>query len=198
MFQIALPRGRQWALVIAVLAMVMADGASAQEPQNPPPVSPGGEPLTSRLVKTGLYLIEGGGANSLLRFSAKGSILVDGKRPGNYRALMSQVRRISKISDHPVRVLIVTDHHEDHTGNNAQFLAAGIPILAQQNAKRRFTNQPDGSKAAAETLTYDREYTLRLGGVEVHLKHFGNARTGGDTVVYFPNLRVVAVGDLFT
>ena len=45
-------------------------------------------------------------------------------------------------------------------------------------------------------MTYDREYTLRLGGVEARLMHFGKARTNGDTVVYFPNLKVVAVGDL--
>ena len=47
-------------------------------------------------------------------------------------------------------------------------------------------------------MTYENDYALRLGGVEVQLKHFGNAHTGGDSVVYFPNLRVVVIGDLFT
>jgi glyoxylase-like metal-dependent hydrolase (beta-lactamase superfamily II) len=186
-------------LAIVVLAMAIALAASAQDHQEKPSVSPGGEKLTSHLVKTGLYLIAGGGGNSLLRFSANGSILVDGKLPGNYRALMSQVRRISKMSDLPVRVLIVTDHHDNHTGNNAQFLAAGIPIIAQENAKRNFSSdKADGATAAAPTVTYDRDYALRLGGVEVLLKHFGRAHTNGDTVVYFPNLKVVAVGHLFT
>jgi cyclase len=200
MSSITVPGSRRCVLAIVVLAMAIALAASAQDRQEKPsPASPGGEKLTSHLVKTGLYLIEGGGANSLLRFSANGLILVDGKLPGNYRALMSQVRRISKISDLPVRVLIVTDHHENHTGNNAQFLAAGIPIIAQENAKRNFsTDKPDGATAAAPTVTYDRDYALRLGGVEVLLKHFGRAHTDGDTVVYFPNLKVVAVGDLFT
>jgi glyoxylase-like metal-dependent hydrolase (beta-lactamase superfamily II) len=180
--------------------MAITLAAFAQDnQQKPSPVSPGGEKLTSHLVKTGLYLIAGGGANSLLRFSANGLILVDGKLPGNYRALMSQVRRISKLSDLPVRVLIVTDHHENHTGNNAQFLAADVPIIAQVNAKRNFsTREPDGATAGVPTVTYDRDYALSLGGVEVLLKHFGPAHTDGDTVVYFPNLKVVAVGDLFT
>lgn len=146
------------------------------------------------------YLIAGGGANSLVRFSVTGLILVDGKLPGRHRALMSQVRRILRISDLPVKVLIVTNHHENRTGNNAQFLAAGIPIIAQENAGRRLRGPApgDGRTALAEIVGYDRDYSLRQGGIEVQLRHFGPARTDGDTVVYFPNLKVIAVGDLFT
>ena len=199
MFPLRAARRLHWFLAIAGLA-TMALAASAQDlEKKPSPMGPGGEQLTSHLIRTGLYLIAGGGANSLLRFSANGLILVDGKLPGHHRALMAQVRRIAKISDLPVRVLIVTDHHENHTGSNAQFLAAGVSIIAQENAKRNFAaHEPAGAPAAAPTLTYDREHTLRMGGVEVHLKHFGRAHTSGDTVVYFPHLKVVAVGDLFT
>src|SRR4029077_15755421 len=68
--------------------------------------------LNIQLVKTGLFLISGGGANSLLRLSADGLILVDGKRAENYAALKSQVRTISRITDTPVRVVVVTNHHE--------------------------------------------------------------------------------------
>ena len=155
--------------------------------------------LTAQLVKTGLYLISGGGANSLLRFSPKGLILVDGKRLENYAALRSQVRSISKITDLPLQVVILTNHHEDHSGTNAKFLAAGVQIIAQENVKSNLaTYHPSGETIAAPTVTYTNDYTLQLGGVEVKLMNFGSAYTGGDTVVYFPNLKVVAVGDLFT
>jgi cyclase len=190
-----------WQCMIMLMVLIIAASVAAQTPQDKEPPSKGaGEvTLTTQLVKTGLYLISGGGGNALLRLSANGLILVDGKLPGNYRALMSQVRKITKLSDMSVRVLIVTDHHEDHTGNNAQFLAAGVPIIAQANAKNRLPAYPPVSeKAPTPIVTYDRDYTLRLGGVEVQLFHFGNAHTSGDTVVYFPNLKVVAVGDLFT
>jgi glyoxylase-like metal-dependent hydrolase (beta-lactamase superfamily II) len=161
--------------------------------------SQGGAAMTAQLVKTGLYLISGGGGNTLLRFSANGLILVNGKLPDNYRPLMSQVRKISKISDLPVRGVIVTDHHEDHNGNNAKFLAAGVQIIAQENVKQRLTaDNSSGGRIAPPTFTYARDFTLHLGGVEVQLRHFGNAHTNGDTVVYFPNLKVIAVGDLFT
>lgn len=133
------------------------------------------------------------------RVCPRGLILVNGKLPDNYRPLMSQVRKISKISDLPVRGLIVTDHHEAHTGNNAKFLAAGVQIIAQENLKHLLiADNSSGEKKALPTFTYARDFNLRLGGVEIQLKHFGNAHTKGDTVVYFPNLKVVAVGDLFT
>jgi glyoxylase-like metal-dependent hydrolase (beta-lactamase superfamily II) len=112
---------------------------------------------------------------------------------------MSQVRRINKIADLPVKFLIVTDHQASHAGNNAQFLAAGIQIIAQENAARRFSGASSGGGTTTGTIvTYDREYNLREGGIEVQLRHFGRARTDGDTVVYFPHQKVVAVGDLFT
>ncbi len=183
--------------VIFLLAMVAT--ASAQNSPAAPGKSANEVTMTAQLVKTGLYLISGGGGNTLLRFSANGLILVDGKSPDNYRALMSQVRKISKISDLPVRAIIVTDYHEDHTGNNAKFLTAGVQIIAQENVKQNLiANHPSDVKAALPTFTYVKDFTMRLGGVEAQLKHFGNAHTNGDTVVYFPNLKVVAVGELFT
>jgi len=154
---------------------------------------------TLQLVKTGLFLISGGGANSLLRLSANGEILVDGKHPENHAALMSQVRKISRITDMPVRVVILTNHHEDRAGTTAKFLVAGAQIVAQENVANNLTaNHTSDEKVALPTITYGRDYTLQLGGIEVQLMHFGNACTNGDTVVYFPNLKVVAVGDLFT
>lgn len=181
--------------------MTTAIGVSAQSPREPaPPAKGAGDvALSTDLVKTGLYVIVGGGGNTLLRFSANGLILVDGKLPGNYRALMSQVRKLNKLGDLSVRVLVVTDHRETHTGNNAQFLAAGVPIVAQENARKRLPEYPPASgKAPTPIVTYDHDYVVRLGGVDAQLMHFGNAHTDGDTVVYFTNLKVIAVGDLYT
>ena len=185
-------------LAMLLLAMAHAAAASAQAPTVParPPPDPR---FTADLVKTGLYVIYGEGGNTLLRFTPSGSILVGGKLPGNYRPLMSQVRRISKFGDLPVRVLVVNDHHEYYTGTNAQFLAAGVPIVAQEKAARRLGTYtlPEG-KTAPAIVTYDREYTIKMGGIDVQFFNFGNAHTDGDTVAYFTNLKVVAVGDLYT
>jgi cyclase len=185
--------------VIALLAMVGVVTSSAVAAEEQRGSGSQEAKLNIQLVKTGLFLISGGGANSLLRLSANGLILVDGKRPENYAPLKSQVRTISRITDTPVRVVILTNHHEDRSGTNAKFLAAGAQIIAQENVARNLaTYHPLSGQISPPTITYPNDYALRLGGVEVKLMHFGNAHTDGDTVVYFPNLKVVAVGDLFT
>ena len=187
--------------LISIPSIVVALTASAQSPKEGevPVNAENAVTLTADLVKTGLYVIFGGGSNTLMRLSANGLILVDGKLPGNYRPLASQVRKINKLSDLPTRVLILTNHHQSHTGTNAQFQAAGIPVVAQQNTKSRLAAfQPASGKEAAPVIGFDREYKLQLGGVEVQLMHFGDAFTNGDAVVYFTNLKVIAIGDLFT
>jgi cyclase len=72
------------------------------------------------------------------------------------------------------------------------FVTECCRILAHQNLKQHLD-----TKGAPQTKTYDHDFTIKLGGIEAQLFHFGNAHTNGDTVVYFPNLKVVAVGDLF-
>src|SRR5215472_17831389 len=132
---------------IALLAMVGIVTSSALAAEEQRGSGSQGPKLTLQLVKTGLFLISGGGANSLLRLSANGEILVDGKHPENHAALMSQVRKISRITDMPVRVVILTNHHEDRSGTNAKFLAAGAQIIAQENvATSLATSQAYGEK----------------------------------------------------
>jgi len=153
--------------------------------------------LNGTLVKTGLFLISGGGGNSLLRLSANGFILVDGKLPGNYDATVALAKKLS-YSEQPIRILVNTDHHENHTALNKEFIEAGTFVLAQENVKKNLADFRSSLRAIAlPDRTYDQEFTIKLGGIEVQLLHFGNAHTDGDTVVYFPDLKVVAVGDLY-
>lgn len=147
-------------------------------------------------------MITGGGSNTLMRLSASGTIVVDAKLPGQYRPLMSQMRRINKLSDLPTRVLIVTDHHEQHTGNLPQFVAAGVAVLVQEKGVPRLPALPaptaSAARAAGPVVTYDKDYRLRMGGVEVQVFHYGSGHTDNDAVVYFPDLKVVALGDLMS
>jgi glyoxylase-like metal-dependent hydrolase (beta-lactamase superfamily II) len=156
-----------------------------------------GPSLTPTLVKTGLYEISGAGANSLVRFSGSGQIVVDGGTAGSYRALMSQVRRLSRLSDLPVQFLILTNHFSNRSANTAQFAGRGVRIIAHENAARRLSNgRPGVDTGIVPVLTYETSHPLRVGGVQMNLYHFGHARTDGDTVVDFTNLKIVAVGDL--
>jgi cyclase len=183
---------------IVLLAMAVGIAASAQYNNQQKVLKNGADDMTlnAQLVRTGLYLFSSTGSNTLLRLSAAGLVLVDGQPAANYDILRARVR---KISDQPIRALILTDHYASHTGSDAKFLSDGTRIIAQENVKRNLVScDPPGGVIVPPSMTYDGEYMLRLGGVEAQLLHFGNARTSGDTVVYFPNLKVVAVGDLFS
>lgn len=156
-----------------------------------PPIQP---------VKPGLYIVTGAGANSLVRVTNDGVILVDGKLPGdqNYSGLIDQIKTVT---DKPVKFVIVTHHHADHTGNNAKFLEAGAQVVGHANlAKNLETYQSPNfnAHAAMPSITYDKEYVVRLGGVTVEVKHFGRSHTSGDSVVYFPDLKAVALSDALT
>jgi cyclase len=151
-------------------------------------------------IKPALYMVTGAGANSLIRITNDGVILVDGKLPGdqNYSGLIDQIKTVT---DKPVKFVIVTHHHADHTGNNAKFLAAGAQIVAHANlAKNLETYQSPNfdAHAAMPSITYDKEYVVRLGGAAVEVKHFGRSHTSGDSVVYFRDLKVVALSDALT
>jgi glyoxylase-like metal-dependent hydrolase (beta-lactamase superfamily II) len=195
------------AVVVCSAGLLAISVSSARDPPatTGPLADAADETLSAELVKTGLYLISSSSGNSLMRLSARGSILVDGQRPHTYRTQMSQVRKISKLSDLPVRALILTDHHENHAGNAVEFESAGVPLIAQENLWQRIsldTAGPIGHAGGGPTqslrVSYARDYVLQMGGVQMKLIHFGNAYTDEDTVVYFPDLKVVAIGDLFT
>lgn len=151
--------------------------------------------LTTQYLKTGLFVFSGAGGNSVLRLSGNGLIVVDGNHAENYDELR---RRIHRISEQPVRVLVNTDHFEQHTGTNAKFLESGTRVVGQANEKGLLENySPATGKIALPSDTFDREQKLNFGLVEVDLLHFGKGRTGADTVVYFPDLQAVALGDLY-
>ncbi len=183
------------ALKTAVLIAALAALAPAQQ-QNK---GGGGQPVQPiQQVKPGFYMIAGAGANSEVRVTNTGLIVVDGKLPGeqNYNALMEQIK---SVTSQPVKYLIVTHHHPDHTGNNDRFLAAGVQVIGHENLKANLAASNAKSVPASPNVTYPgADYTLRLGGVEVQVHHYGHAHTSGDSVVYFPDLKVVVVSDVIT
>jgi len=159
----------------------------------------GGQPVQPiQMLKPGLYVVPGGGANSIVRVTNEGVILVDTKLPGeaNYNGLMEQIR---SVTPQPVKVVIVTHHHADHTGNNDRFISAGAQVIGhEQLAKNLDTYQFDPRPAKPSATYTTAEHTVRLGGVEVRVLHLGRAHTGGDSVVYFPDVKVVATSDAVT
>lgn len=152
--------------------------------------------LTASYVKTGLFVIAGGGGNTVLRLSGNGLILVNGKDAEHYDEL---TRRVRKIVDQPIRIEINTDHYAGHNGTNARFAADNIEVVVQENAAHRLQiGESTPSKPSPKFWTYHDQKTLHFGPVEVQLLHFGSAHTDGDTVVFFPDLQAIAIGRLYS
>src|ERR1700684_757776 len=87
-----------------------------------------------RLLKPNLYMITGGGANTLVRVTPEGVIVVDTKNPGEnrYDRIMEEIR---SVTDKPVKYVLNTHHHPDHVGNNKQFVDAGATVIQLEALK---------------------------------------------------------------
>jgi cyclase len=152
--------------------------------------------LTSMQIKPGLFLITGAGGNTTVRVASDGLIVVDTKNLGDqfYNALMAQIK---EISTQPVKWAVVTHHHQDHSGNIKKFTDAGVQVVAHENLKKNLvTYNPQQGKPGDPNVTYDKKYTIKQGGAKVEVYHYGRAHTSGDSIVYFPDLKVVQTGDV--
>ena len=184
----------------ALLGLPMACVA-AEAPAPARATSVDAHALVTELVKPGLYRIDGGGASAtLVRVSPNGLIVVDAKDAGVYGLLMAELERIAKVSNPPIRALILTGSTRAQAGNADRFVDAGIPLIVQKNAltTRREAASTGASAAPSRVISYDTDYRLVSGGVVVEVEHVGRGRSGADSIVLFPDLRVAAVGELFT
>lgn len=166
-----------------------------------PPAGKGGAPKAGatvekiRTLKPNLYMITGGGANTLVRVTPEGLIVADTKNPGdeNYARVMEEIRSVTQA---PVRWVINTQHHPDHVGTNQKFMDAGAQVLAVEALARFMASDPRTKDIPGRpTVTFPKDYTLNFGGARVELKFLGPGHSGGDTLVIFPAEKILMVGD---
>jgi cyclase len=151
-----------------------------------------------RELKPNLYMITGGGANTLVRVTPEGLIVVDTKNPGddNYNRVIEEIKSVSNL---PVKYVFNTHHHPDHVGTNQKFIDAGAQVIALDALKTRMASDPRTKDIPGlPTQTFAKDYTLKFGGAEVQAHSYGRGHTGDDTMVYFPDLKVVMVSDQIT
>jgi glyoxylase-like metal-dependent hydrolase (beta-lactamase superfamily II) len=156
----------------------------------------GGAPAIKPVAnKTGLYMVTGLGGNTTVRVTNDGLVVVDTKNLGeaNYNQLMDQIKTVSTA---PVKFAVVTHVHQDHSGNTDSFIKAGAKVVAHENLKKNLeTYTAPAGKPGTPNELYAKDYTIKLGGVEVQVHHYAAGHTSGDSIVYFPDLKVVAMGD---
>jgi glyoxylase-like metal-dependent hydrolase (beta-lactamase superfamily II) len=169
------PDSRIWAA--ALFALLPAAPAQAQAN------------ATIEQVRDGLYVITGIGGNIAVRVTDEGVVVVDTGSPGRFEEVE---RLVAFVTSEPIRHVVNTHLHPDHTGGNQQ-VSDDIELLAHSATFDLMLRR--GLPAAPRTVFSD-ERAIQIGDVEVRAMYLGAGHTGGDVVAYFPDLRVVHVGDL--
>ena len=142
-------------------------------------------PLTLNKVKDDLYEIEGDGGNVAVYITNEGVILVDDKFEQDHEQIVDKVK---SVTSQPIKYIISTHYHADHSGGNAKFLPTA-EIISTANApnnivEHKQSNAPPGMVPARVTFT--QEAAVFLGGKEVRAHYFGRGHTNGDARDLFP------------
>lgn len=194
---------RQLARLALALLLVIGSYATPAYAQMPADFSKIEVKVTDLGNKT--YLLEGAGGNVTIAVGTDGIIMVDGQYAPMHDKLKAAIARISPL---PIKYLINTHFHGDHTGGNAAFHADGATIVSQDNIRVRLaagtTNGITGIKTppqpadALPTDTYvGGQKIIEAGGRRAILTHINNAHTDGDTFVFFADANVLCTGDVF-
>ena len=157
-------------------------------------------------VAGSVYMLEGAGGNIGASVGDDGIVIVDDQ----YAPLADKIQTALKgITDKPVRFVINTHYHGDHTGGNAYFQKQA-PIIAQDNVRKRLEsggsagnggsihmdNKPV-DRGALPIITFDHDVTVHLNGEDIRALYFPAGHTDGDSIIFFPKSNVVHMGDDF-
>jgi len=157
-------------------------------------------------VKDNLYVVTGGrglgaqsggvAGNTTVFVANGGVVLIDTKYAGLGKEILAQVK---SVTGKPITTIINTHTHGDHTGGNGEF-GRTVEFIAHENTKTNMARMSEFTGENAAFLpkkTYKDTMSL-LGGTErIDLHYFGAGHTNGDTVIVFPALRTLVIGDLF-
>ena len=160
-------------------------------------------------VSGNIYMLEGEGGNIAASVGEDGIVIVDDQYAPLAEKIQAALKDL-KITDKPVRFVINTHYHGDHTGGNEPFANTGSTVIAQDNVRKRLesggTAGNGGSvkmdvkpapKAALPVITFEHDVTVHLNGEDIRALHFPAGHTDGDAVIFFPKNNVVHMGDDF-
>jgi cyclase len=184
---------------LAATTMLFTGAALAQQP-----VDDSKTVIKTTDLGNKTYMLEGRGGNITIAVGTDGIIMVDTQ----FATLSDKIKAaIKAISPLPIKYIINTHFHGDHTGGDANFQKDGAIVIAQDNIRLRLaggtvngttgnkTPPVSGDAIPKETYTGG-EKTIEVGGRKAILHHVNNAHTDGDTWVYFPDANVICTGDV--
>jgi len=174
--------------------------------QQPPPPAPSesrGAQIESLRVGGNVYMLVGAGGNIAVQTGDEGVLVVDSGLAQNSAAVLAAIK---KLSDKPIRWVLNTHFHQDHTGGNEALAKAGsttrgqpADILSHENVLTRMSAPANkiGTASWPSDTYFPEEKDIYFNGEAVMLYHEPNAHTDGDSIVFFRKSDVVVAGDVF-
>jgi glyoxylase-like metal-dependent hydrolase (beta-lactamase superfamily II) len=182
-----------WLLALCALA----GAAGAQQDPDPAKVE-----MKVQKVAGNVYMLTGSGGNIGVSIGEDGILVVDDQ----FASLIPKIQEALKgLSDKPVRFVLNTHWHFDHTGGNKDFSKTST-IIAHDNVRKRLAEGnpnllgmkiPPAPPEALPVITFDQSLTIHVNGEDIRALHYAKGHTDGDSIVFFPKSNVVHMGDDF-
>ncbi|MDQ2684521.1 MAG: MBL fold metallo-hydrolase [Thermoproteota archaeon] len=165
-----------------------------------------GENVTINVTKlsNNTYMLKGSGGNIIVSVGQDGVFMVDDQ----FAPLTEKIQEaILNITDQPIKFVINTHWHSDHTGGNENFGELGAIIISHENVRERLSTEQFSaffnrtvaplSEKGLPIITFSDNMTIFQNGDEIRIIHVDNGHTDGDSIVYFTKNNVIHVGDDF-
>lgn len=158
--------------------------------------------ITSEELAPGVAVLFGAGGNMAVSHGEDGTILIDDQ----FAPLSEKIEgAVAYLGATPVKYVVNTHSHGDHTGGNEHFGGTGATIFAHHNVRVRMSSPqtrgervtPQSPKAALPVVTYERGVTLHLNGDTIDVVFVGGGHTDGDSIVRWREKNIVHMGDLY-
>ncbi|MEQ9109029.1 MAG: MBL fold metallo-hydrolase [Rhodospirillaceae bacterium] len=167
-------------------------------------LSPDTAQIRSIPVRDGLHMFMGAGGNLAVSVGDDGVLIVDDQ----YEEMTSKIdAAIADLTDQPIKYVLNTHWHWDHTGGNENYGRAGKIIVAHDNTYERMStdqfveafnwSQPASPQDALPEITFNDTATIRFNDLTIRLIHVPNAHTDSDAFVHFVEANVVHTGDVY-
>jgi glyoxylase-like metal-dependent hydrolase (beta-lactamase superfamily II) len=190
-------------LAISAMAVLGSRAVSAQEPDFSK------VQIKVSKVSGNIYMLEGAGGNIAASVGEDGIVIVDDQFAPLAEKIQAALKDLG-VTTKPVRFVINTHYHGDHTGGNEAFNNAGATLIAHQNVRKRLETggtagnggsikmeQKPASRNTLPIITFEHDVTVHLNGEDIRALHFPSGHTDGDSVIFFPKNNVVHMGDDF-
>jgi cyclase len=155
-------------------------------------------------VRDNIHMLLGSGGNIGVCVGDDGALMIDCQ----FAPLAEKIKAaVGELTDQPIRFLINTHYHFDHTDGNEEFGKAGVAIVAHQNVRRRLSQEQfiealnmrfePSPPAALPVITFSQDITFHWNGEDIRIIHVPPAHTDGDAIIHFTKANVIHTGDIY-